>query len=185
MTTIRNLSFILVIAIFFAGCGSDGDREVAPPPEDVEQELTQFKLVRMLKGKTKWKLNAETATFLESDMVRVGTVELLIFGDNEGEVMTILGDEGEVNQRTNDIKITGNVKGVHSDGGSLTTEEIYWSDRKGKLYTLPGIVVTINYEDSVIVGEELEADPELETATLKNTTGVTRSEEKQSENPED
>jgi LPS export ABC transporter protein LptC len=118
-------------------------------------------------------------------MVRVGTVELLIFGDNEGEVMTILGDEGEVNQRTNNIKITGNVEGVHSDGGNLTTEEIYWNDRKGKLYTLPGIMVTITYEDSVIVGEELEADPELETATLKNATGVTRSEEKQSENPED
>ena len=62
------------------------------------------------------------------------------------------------------------------------TEEIHWRDATGKLYTLPGVKATIIYEDSVIVGDELEADPNLETAKLKNMTGVTRSEEKKSEN---
>ena len=186
MTTARSIFLILVIAnLLFAGCGDDSDRQTAPPPDEVEQELSQFQLVRMLQGKMKWQLNAETATFLDSDVMRLGVVKLLIFGDKENETLTIHGDKGEVNQRTNDIKIMGNVKGVHSNGGNLITEEIYWRDRTGKLYTLPGIEVTITHEGSVIVGEELEADPELEIATLKSATGITRAEEKESEKLED
>jgi hypothetical protein len=44
---------------------------------------------------------------------------------------------------------------------------------------LPGTEVTITYEDSVIMGEELEAYPKQETWEMKNVIGVT--EEKQSE----
>ena len=58
----------------------------------------------------------------------------------------------------------------------MTAEEIYWREGSGKIYTLPGVEVTITYEDSVIVGEELEADPKLESVRLKNITGITRSE---------
>ena len=181
MTTARNLSFILAIAILLlVGCGDEDARQVSRPPSEVEQELRRgLSLVRMFRGRTKWKLNADEATFLESDRVRVKGVKLLIFGDKEGEILTIHGDEGEVDQRTDNIKITGNVEGSFSDGGHLATEEIYWRDRTGKIYTLPGAKVTITYEDSVIVGEELEADPKLETWEMKNVTGVTK--EKQSE----
>lgn len=182
MIVARDLVFILVILIF-AGCGDDSGRQASQPPGEVEQELSQFSLVRTRRGQTKWKLTADTATFLESDLVRIRKVELLIFGDKDGETLTIHGDEGEVNQRTDDIKIMGNVEGVSSDGGRLAAEEIYWRDGTGKIYTLPGIEVTITYEDSVIVGEELKADPELEIVELKNITGITRPEEKESEKP--
>ena len=183
MTAARNLLFILIIlASLLAGCGDDNERDVARPPDEVEQELSRFSLVRMLDGRMNWKLNADAATFMESDEVSIEGVELLIFGNKEGEVTTVRGDRGEVNQRTNNMVITGNVVGISSEGGRLETEEIHWRDMTGKLYTLPGVKVTIIYEDSVIVGDELEADPNLETAKLKNMTGVTRSEEKKSEN---
>ncbi len=172
-----NLFFVFVImALVFAGCGDDGDDQASQPPEEVQQEIRQFSLVRMLNGKTKWKLKADTSTFLDSERVRLGKTELRIFGDKGDEKMIIRGDHGEVNERTHNIKITGNVVGISSDGGQLLTEELYWRDRTGKIYTLPGVEVTITYEDSVIVGEELEADPELETAKLKDVTGTIRSE---------
>jgi LPS export ABC transporter protein LptC len=184
LTTAHNLfSLTVIVTLLFAGCGDDSDRQASQPPGEVEQELSQFSLVRTRRGQTKWKLSADTATFLESDRVKIEGVELLIFGDKDGGTLTIHGDEGEVNQRTDDIKIMGNVEGVSSDGGRLAAEEIYWRDGTGKIYTLPGIEVTITYEDSVIVGEELEADPELETVELKNITGITRPEEKESEKP--
>jgi len=182
LKTARDLFFILVIvSLIFAGCGDDSDYQTERPPEEVDQELNQFSMVRMLEGRTKWKLNADAATFLESDRVKIEKVELLIFGDKGDETMTIHGEQGEVNQRTKNIKIMGNVIGIASDGSRLNTEELYWRDRAEKLYTLPGVKVTITYEDSVIVGEELEASPELETAELKNVTGISRSEEKESE----
>lgn len=178
--TARNSLFSVVILILvFAGCGGGGGDQEEKPPEEVQQELSQFSLVRMIDGQTKWRLKANTSTFLETEQVKLGGVELRIFGAKGEEKMTIRGDQGEVNERTNNIKITGNVVGTSSDGAQLITEELYWRDQTGKIYTLPGVKVTITYEDSVIVGEQLEADPEMETATLKYGTGTIRSEEKQ------
>ena len=173
-----SLFFVFVITVLvFAGCGGNEDDQESQPPKDVQQEISQFSLVRMQDGKTKWKLKADTSTFLDSERVSLRKVDLRIFG-NEGEEKTVIrGDQGEVNERTHNIKITGNVVGTSSDGGQLITEELYWRDRTGKLYTLPGVKVTITYEDSVIYGEELEADPELETAKLKDVTGTIRSNE--------
>ena len=176
---------LLIVALLFAGCGDDDERQVSQPPDDVEQELSQFSLVRMLRGRTKWEMKSHSATFLESDRVRLEGVELLIFGDKDGETLTIRGDRGEVNQRTNNIKITGNVHGVSSDGWLLTTEELYWRDARGRIYTPPGVEVTITQEDSVVVGEELDADPGLETVQLSNATGISSSEGKGSEEPAD
>lgn len=176
----RALFFLLMIAVLpFVGCGDDSDRQASQPPGEFEQELSQFSLVRTQRGHVRWKLNADVATFLESDQLKIEGVELLIFGDDGEESLVIHGDRGEVNQRTNDIKIMGNVEGISADGGRLTAEEIYWRDSTGKIYTLPGIKVTITHEDSVIFGEELEADPELEIAELKNITGIDRVEGKE------
>jgi LPS export ABC transporter protein LptC len=162
-------------------CGEDKVHQAVEPPEDVEQELSEFSLVRMIEGRTKWTLKSDSATFLESNIVRIGKAELVIFGEKEGEKTTVYADQGEVNQRTYDIKMKGNVKAVYSDGSNLTTDELYWQDRANRMYTLPGVKVTINYEDSVIVGEELEADPGLEVASLKKVIGITRVEEEESE----
>jgi len=175
-----NIFFILmIVSALIVGCGEDDDHRVARPPDDVEQQISQFSMVRTQNGLTKWKLKADSTTLREEEKVSIEGVELLIFNDKGNEAITIYGDKGEVDQRTNNLKITGNVKGISSDGGILDTEEIYWRDRTGKLYTMPGVKVTITHEDTVIVGYELESDPELDTANLKSVTGITRAEEKE------
>ena len=126
----RNSFFILLIAaLAFAGCGDDVDRQTSQPPIGVEQEISRFSLVRSQGGRVKWKLDADATTLLESDRIRLQGVKLVIFGDKEGETLTIQGDQGEVNERTNDVKIKGKVEGVSSDRGRLNTEELYWRDR--------------------------------------------------------
>lgn len=177
LTTAHNLfSLTVIAALLSAGCGDEGVQHASQPPADVEQELSRFSLVHAREGRTKWKLTSDAATFLESDRIKIEGVGLLIFGDKDGEMLTIHGDRGEVDQRTNNIKIMGNVEGVSSDGGRLNADEIHWREGSGKIYTLPGVKVTITYEDSVIAGEELEADPKLEIVRLKNITGITRPE---------
>lgn len=182
LITACNLFFVLMsAALLFFGCGGDTGEAVLKPPEEVKQEISKFSLMQSREGRVKWKLIADTATFLEADRVAIEEVELLIFGDKDGETMTISGDRGEVNERTYNVKITGNVEGISSNGGRLNAEEVFWRDKPGEIYTLPGVEVTITKSKSVLVGEELVADPELETARLKSVTGVIHAEEKESE----
>ncbi len=186
MVTVRNLVFFFLIsALLFAGCGGDSDEQVSQPPEDVEQEISLFSLIQSQGGRTKWKLDADSATYLKSDQVALKKVQLVIFGDKGVETMTIHGDRGEVDERAYDVKIMGNVVGISSDGARLETEELYWRDRTGKIYTAQGVKVTITHEDSVIVGEQLLAYPELETVRLKKVVGTTWVDEKGSEKSAD
>ena len=177
--------FVMVV-LLVAGCGGDSDEGVSQPPAGVEQAVRQFSLTHSRDGRMKWTLNADSATFLESDRIALQKVKLLIYGDKDGETATIHGDSGELNERTYDVKIMGNVVGVSSDGGRLNTEELYWRDRTGKIYTESGVKVTITNEDSVVVGERLLADPKLETVKLRSMTGITtRVEEEVSEKSAD
>lgn len=178
MGLIRDLSIIFVFVIYlFAGCGGD-DRQSSQPPAEVEQELSRFSLVQTQGGRTRWKLDADAATFLESERIRISKVELLVFGNKDGQTLTVRGQQGEVDRKTNDIRIMGNVEGASSEGGRFSAQEVYWRENTGKIYTLPGVKVRITYEDSIVIGEELEADPDLETVKLKNIEGITRKEEK-------
>ncbi len=185
-TAYRSSLILVMVVLLFVGCGGDSDEGVSQPPEDVEQAIRQFSLMQSRAGRAKWKLTADSATFLESDRVAIEGVELLIYGDEDGETMTIYGDSGTVNERTYDFTITGNVRGISSDGDRLNTEELHWRDRTGKIYTSPGVEVTITHKDSVIVGEELIASPRFETVRLRKMTGITtRMEEKESETSAD
>jgi len=186
LTAARSSFFILMmVVLLFAGCGGDSDEQASQPPEDVEQQISQFSLMQSREGRTRWVLNSDSATFLESDRVALEKVTLLIYGDKDDETMTIHGDRGELNERTYETKIMGNVVGISSDGDRLNTEELYWRDRTEKIYTPKGVKVTITHENSVIVGEQLLADPRLETVKLRKMTGITRVEEKESEKSAD
>jgi len=160
------------------GCGNDREKQTSGPPAEVEQELSRFSLTQTRNGKARWKLNADIAKFLESDKVILNRTELLFFGENGRETLTIQGQQGEIDQRTNDIKIAGNVEGTYSGGGQFFAQEVYWSESRGKIYSLPGVKVKMVYENSVVTGEELEADPNSETARLKNVEGTAHAEEK-------
>lgn len=169
------ICIIFVVAVLLlAGCGGNGDRQTASPPSGVEQELKQFSLARSQKGQIKWKLDSKAAVFLDINQVKIEDVKLVIFGNKSDETVRIHSDRGVVNRGTNDVMLTGNVVGTFSGGGRLTTDEIYWRESEKKIYTMPGKRVTIYYKDSIIIGEELDARPELETVALKNVKGVTK-----------
>ena len=176
-----NIILIPVIIIFFlAGCEKSDDSQANPPPTGVEQEIGSLSLTRSQKGHPRWKLNAKSASVMESGQIKIRDVRLMIFSDNKGKDVDIHSDNGEVNQATYDVKMTGNVKGTLSDGGYITANEIYWSEDEKRIYTMPGVKVTIVYKDSIVKGEELDARPNLETVELKNVVGITnRVEEKQ------
>jgi len=175
------LVIIVIIASLFAGCGKGDETTGTPPPDGVEQEIGSLSLTRSQKGNPRWKLSAKSARVMDTGQTKIDDVRLMIFGDakNKGDV-DIHSDTGEVSMSTYNVRMKGNVKGTLSDGGYLTTDEIYWSENDKQIYTLPGVKVKIVYKDSIVTGEELDARPQLETVELKNVVGITtRVEEKQ------
>ena len=161
-----------IIGLSILGCGKDNDSQESSPPVGVEQEIGKLSFTRSQKGKARWSLDANSANIMESGQIKIEDVGLKIFDDKSNQTVDIHSDKGELNQSTYDLKMIGNVKGTLSDGGYMTADEAYWSEDRKKIYTLPGVKVTIVYEDSTIIGEELDARPLRETVELKNVTGI-------------
>jgi LPS export ABC transporter protein LptC len=175
-----NIYIILIffVASFFIGCAKDNDSQDNPPPVGVEQEIGKLSFTRSQKGKTKWKLDAKSASIMESGQIKIKDVNLVVFDDKSNKTVDIHSEKGELNQSTYDVKMIGNVKGTLSDGGYMTADEVYWSENQKKLYTLPGVRVTIVYKGSTVIGEELDARPQRETVELQNVIGTTYEEGK-------
>jgi len=176
---IINILIFAIIYSFLIGCGKDNENQNSSPPVGVEQEIGKLSFTRSQKGEIRWKLDAKSASIMESGQIKIKDVRLRVFGDKSNKTVDIHSDNGEVNQSTYDVKMIGNVKGTLSDSGYMTADEAYWSEGEKKIYTLPGIKVTIIYKDSTIFGEELDARPQTETVELKNVTGTTYKIEKE------
>ena len=170
---ITNILIFAIITSFFIGCGKDGDSQDTPPPVGVEQEIGKLSFTRSQSGKTRWSLDAKSASIMDSGQIKIEDVSLKVFDDKSNKTADIHSDKGELNQSTYDVKMTGNVKGTLSDGGYMTADEAYWSEDEKRIYTSPGVKVTIVYKDSTIIGEELDAKPLQEIVELKNVKGTT------------
>lgn len=170
---IINILIFAIIASFFIGCGKDSDSKDSPPPVGVEQEIGKLSFTRSQKGKTRWSLDANSASIMDSGQIKIEGVRLRVFDDKSNKTVDIHSDKGELNQSTYDVKMTGDVKGTLSDGGYMTANEAYWSEDEKRIYTLPGVKVTIVYKDTTIIGEELDSKPLQEIVELKNVRGTT------------
>lgn len=168
-----NILIFAIIASFLIGCGKDNDNQDSSAPVGVEQEIGKLSFTRSQKGKTRWSLDAKSASIMESGQIKIEDVRLTVFDDKSNRTVDLHSDKGEVNQSTYDVKMIGNVKGTLSDGGYMTADEAYWSEDEKRIYTLPGTRVTIIYKDSTVIGEELDARPIKETVELKNVIGTT------------
>lgn len=169
--------FIMITCYILPSCKGTNGEDVSAPV-GVEQEMGKFVVNRTQRGYLKWKLEADSADFMESGQIKIKGVNLIIFGD-KGQTINIRGKKGEFNRSSYNVKIEGNVEGTLSDGGYLTTSEVYWSESQKKIFTPPGVKVNVTYKETRVTGEELEVLPLQEIVSLKSITGITQFEEKQ------
>jgi len=155
--------FFLSVILFSSGCGREENQVDTSTGENVVQEIRDFSTQHTKGGEQRWTLVASVAYYYESHQTIVENPDITIFQDGN-IAMTVTGDEGEVNQNNNNLKVIGNVKCVSTDG-TIYTNELHWKDKEGKIEA-PGKVKIVR-GDSVMFGEEMEADPELESVTLK------------------
>jgi len=154
----------LCVILFSSGCGGEENQVDTSTDEKVVQEMRNFSAQHTKGGEQRWTLVASVAYYYEAHQTVVENPDITIFQDGK-IAMTVTGDEGEINQNKNNLKVTGNVKCVSTDG-TIYTNELHWEDKEGKIYA-PGKVKIVR-GDSVMFGEGMEADPKLECVKLKN-----------------
>lgn len=175
----RRFIFLMTsgICLIISGCG-ENENTSGELSEKISQEIISFTTNHTQAGDLKWSLIANNAIFLENHEVLITEPSVKIYENPEPsqnstdklensspKFITITGDNGKLDDRTKDMKIFGNVEGVN-DNGTLYTNELYWKDKEGLIYA-PGKVKIVR-GDSVMLGQNMTADPSLELVNMEN-----------------
>jgi LPS export ABC transporter protein LptC len=114
------------------------------------------------------KFLADRFTLLDSGIV------VDFYDEAHRHTSVLTARRGKVNDVTNDFEARGNVV-VRSDSGTvLTTEELFWNNKKGKVTTEAYVEIVSPTEE--IRGTGLESDQSLTHYTIKRVTGKVKPE---------
>ncbi len=155
------LVFILVEIIFiFPQQIEKLDREAVETTgvqnsERVEQKMDGVHLVETQKGSRDWELFAEKARGYQGEGDWFLKKVRVQFYNLEANDFTVTGNEGEIDGKTKNIKIKGNVVTKSANGYTFYTEEIFYNSQLRKIIS-PGKIKMIGPADDQ--GEGLKLD---------------------------
>jgi LPS export ABC transporter protein LptC len=121
-------------------------------------------------GKKAWEMEGKSADIF-SDIIDLYDINADSYGDNVK--VNLKSDKGIFNRKTNDIRLTNNVRVVTDEGTSLFTEILSWDAREQFVYTEEDVFIT--RKDMDIYGTGALADPSLKTVQLNHNIKVNTS----------
>lgn len=123
-------------------------------------------------GKRLWELKADR---IEVDP-KTKMAKLInlrgIFYKEDGSHIEITAPEAIVDANTKDITMTGSVKAVASDGSTFIAREARWEGKRRYLYGSGG--VTLTKDDTVITGDQIESDANMEKVKVQGNARVVK-----------
>ena len=143
--------------------------ELPPPPvvqeakaDDGSANITFFgsKIVEQQDGKKQWEVEAESV------QMNPGTnrAQLINFQATlyraDGSKLHLVGRQAELDTKTRDIHMSGDIKATNSDGAVFTSATARWAAKERKFFGGGGITMTRG--DTVVTGDRVEGDEQLE-----------------------
>ncbi|MBG8554520.1 LPS export ABC transporter periplasmic protein LptC [Hymenobacter guriensis] len=112
--------------------------------------------------------------FENSDMVFPKSMKVVFYGDNGTRVInTLEGNYGKYDKAQNLYIIRGNVKVRNEEKHQeLDTEELFFNQQKGTIYTAKETAVRVETDTEVLTGFGLKANQEFSWYRILNPTGV-------------
>ncbi len=174
------LTFMAVCTVAFSGCSSQVP--VKAQSERPDQWLEKFTITETSSGIPVWILNSATAQvynkkkiatleniriqFMNAKNIKktTGSESLLLAKKNQTQAARMSSPNGEVALDTHDLSAWGGVEVETEDGTKLYAERLQYSTSKQMIHT--DSAVKIVRKDSVLIGEGLEATPDLETVKI-------------------
>ncbi|HID55315.1 TPA: LPS export ABC transporter periplasmic protein LptC [Candidatus Poribacteria bacterium] len=170
---LRRLLILSLIALHFIGCSNEKIRSPSESERKLNYQLWGFSAEHRRDGRLRWRVRGRKAVFLKDGRVKI-TDPLLVIFDMGEKAAVIKGEEGEVDQNREDVKITGEVEGI-SRKGRFYTQEVIWRDSQGKLFA-PGEVKVVKGK-SRVWGRKMISDPNMKFIELKEVKFNVRSED--------
>jgi LPS export ABC transporter protein LptC len=171
--TMRNVArgILVVVAVFvllltgtlIVRSRSAADVEpIGPSPSSADLRIKEVDLEEVTKG-VRWRLRAEQALMFEQ-AGRTSLRRLSVHVLQKNRSWTVVGDEGDIDQKTKNVEIRGNVVITSDDGLRLDTSVIRWDAERGRLWT--DAPVKFQRDGSIVRGAGMEMITKDEATTV-------------------
>jgi LPS export ABC transporter protein LptC len=142
---------------------------LGPAPSSADLRVKEVDLEEVTKG-IRWRLRAEQALMYEKEG-RTTLRNLTVRVFQKDRSWTILGEEGNLDQKSKNVEIRKNVVITSSDGLRLDTSVVRWDADAQRLWT--DAPVTLSRDGSVIRGTGFDLATDSETATVAGRVRAT------------
>lgn len=165
--------FIFVFILGLSSCGKEKPQKAKMPGEKSfpDQAIENFTLTHTNQGEKEWELAAERAEVYEKEGKTIVRKLKLKFYE-QGKVASVLtARQGEISSPSGDMEVRGDVV-VTSEKEAMTlkTNSLKWDARRNRIVT--DDFVRQEKGDTIVTGQGLESDPELERLVIKKDVKV-------------
>jgi Uncharacterized protein conserved in bacteria len=152
--------------------------EVPPPPRQVEAKaepsLVTFagsSIFEQQDGKKNWEITAETVQVSpDTNKAQLINFKATIYRP-DGSKIDIVGRQAELDTKTRDIDMSGDIRATSSsDGAVFTAPRGRWNGSERRFYGSDGITLTRG--DTVITGDKIESDERFEKVKVTGNARV-------------
>lgn len=176
----KNYLLMLSLFILIAGVFYYFIREEPIIPKADKQEAKQSPantlsyigstLVEEKDGKRQWELTADKIEIdAATQDVNLTNLKGILYKEN-GEKIDLTAAHALVNNQTRNITMDGAVKAVASDGAVFTAQKADWVSGNRRFYAYGDVIMT--RQDTVITGQKLESDGNLEKIKVSGNAHV-------------
>lgn len=173
MKKIRNLTILCVLALagaisillFINGRKATLDAlGVRIPDIKADLEVGHLVLTEEKEGSIRWQLKAGLARrFTKDHRTHLKDLRVTVYGP-DGRVVTLRGDEGNIDERSRDMEVLGGVVVTSSDGLRLRTDSLEYNHSRRQITT--DAPVTIDGRGVAISGVGLLMDLDTEKISI-------------------
>jgi LPS export ABC transporter protein LptC len=134
---------------------------VGPSPTNADLQIKQVDLEEEAQG-VRWRLKADQALMYdEAGLTKLQRINASVY--QRDRTWTIVGDEGELDRKTNNVEVRRNVVVTSDDGMRLETSVLRWDAEGKRLWTDAPVV--LSKAGSVVHGTSLTVGMAAEEAT--------------------
>ena len=170
-------AILVIVAVFVVAVGitlvvrkrTAGVESLGPALSSADLRIKDVDLEEVTNG-VRWLLRAEQALMYDQEG-RTNLRNLTVRVFQKDRSWTILGDEGDLDQKTKNVEVRKNVVITSSDGLRMDTSVIHWDADAQRLWT--DEPVTLSRDGSVIQGTAFDMTTDDENATVAGRVRAT------------